>query len=84
MSNYKTATEFINKYSVSNKEEEGLKNYLITKNIINTSVSLKDKGFSEILKALIGRNLFDKDAYYPILNKSDNAILKAIEVLNKK
>ena len=42
------------------------------------------KDFEEILKALIGRNLFDKDACYPVLNANDNCILKAIEVLNKK
>jgi DNA ligase-1 len=40
----------------------------------------KEKGFNQILKALIGRNLFDKDAYYPILNENDTAILKAVEV----
>lgn len=35
------------------------------------------------LKALIGRDVFEKDAYYPIINKNDNCILKAIEVLSK-
>mgnify|MGYP006947665547 CR=1 FL=1 len=32
---------------------------------------------------MIGRTLFDKDAYYPVLYSSDNSISKAIEVLNK-
>lgn len=35
------------------------------------------------LKAFIGRDLFDKEAYYPIINKDDRCILKAIEVLKK-
>ena len=40
-------------------------------------------GIQLILKSLIGRNLFDKDGYYPNLNEHDNCVLKAIEVLNK-
>ena len=35
------------------------------------------------LKALIGKNAFDKDAYYPIINKNDKCIIKAIEELLK-
>lgn len=35
------------------------------------------------LKALIGRDVFDKDAYFPIINKNDKCILKAIEALSK-
>ncbi len=34
------------------------------------------------LKAFIGRDVFDKDAYYPIINKNDKCILKAVEVLS--
>jgi len=35
------------------------------------------------LKALIGKNAFDKDAYFPIINKNDKCIMKAIEELLK-
>ncbi len=35
----------------------------------------------QLLKALIGRNLFDKDAYYPIINENDRSIKKAVEIL---
>jgi carboxyl-terminal processing protease len=35
------------------------------------------------LKALIGRDSFDKDAYYPIINENDKCILRAAEVLNE-
>ena len=48
---------------------------------VGLTVSAGEKGFLSLLKALIGRNLFDKDAYYPILNQQDNAVLKALEVL---
>lgn len=42
------------------------------------------KGIDNLLKALIGRNLFDKESYYPILNNNDNCVLKALEVLSKE
>lgn len=35
------------------------------------------------LKALIGRNLFDDAAFYPVINQSDKTILKALDVIKK-
>ena len=81
---YKTAPEFISNFKLGEPEIDAFKKYLITKKITNIFFNGKEKGFNQILKALIGRNLFDKDAYYPILNENDTAILKAVEVLNKK
>ena len=81
---YKTAQEFISNFKLGEPEIDAFKKYLITKKITNIFFNGKEKGFNQILKALIGRNLFDKDAYYPILNENDTAILKAVEVLNKK
>ena len=69
-------------YKVSEKEMRDLKEYLVSKNVNNLNFSGKEAGFAQILKALIGRNLFDKDAYYPILYQNDNAVLKAIETLH--
>lgn len=36
------------------------------------------------LKALIGRDIFDRDAYYPIINENDKCIQKAVDALNEK
>jgi carboxyl-terminal processing protease len=80
---YKNAREFIEHYKVSDKEVSALNAYLSSKKA-SLVVKGSENGLSQILKALIGRNLFDKDAYYPILNKNDNCILKAIEVLEGK
>jgi len=81
LSTYKAASDFISNFKVSEKEISALENYLAAKKLNTVTFSGKENGFSQILKALIGRNLFDKDAYYPILYENDNAILKAIEVL---
>lgn len=84
LNTYKTANDFILKYKVSKNEANEINNYLVSKKITTVHLSGTEKGFDQILKALIGRNLFDKDAYYPILNQNDNSILKAINVLSEK
>jgi carboxyl-terminal processing protease len=81
---FKNAQDFISGFQVSEKEATALNNYLIGNKVKYENISAGDKGFSQILKALIGRNLFDKDAYYPILNETDNAILKAVSVFGLK
>ncbi|PBQ34970.1 peptidase S41 [Sphingobacteriaceae bacterium] len=81
LSTYKIAADFISNYKVSEKEIAALKNYLELKKLNIVTFTGKENGFTQILKALIGRNLFDKDAYYPILYENDTAILKAIESL---
>lgn len=81
MERYKTASDFISKFKVGNNEISALKNYLEQKKANNLHITGNEAGFSLILKALIGRNLFDRDAYYPILYENDSAILKAVEVL---
>lgn len=80
VNSYKTAKDFISGFNVSEKEITALKNYLVQKKV-NIEVTGKEQGLSQILKAMIGRNLFDKDAYYPILNQNDNCILQAVKVL---
>lgn len=82
LNKYKNAKEFILDFKVAENEIIAFKKYL--KSTPTNNFNFKDGGFKEILKALIGRNLFDKDAYYPIINKTDNTLLKALEVLDKK
>jgi disulfide oxidoreductase YuzD len=35
------------------------------------------------LKALIGRNLYGDEAFYPVVNMTDNVIEKALEVMKQ-
>ena len=53
-------------------------NKKVSKMTANSSKELK-----VWLKALIGRNLYDDEAFYPVINKTDKVILKAREVLGK-
>jgi carboxyl-terminal processing protease len=79
---YANATQFILKYQVAEKEVRALKEYLSTKKITAT-LTADESGFTLLLKALIGRNLFDRDAYYPILYQNDSAISQALAVLKR-
>lgn len=49
----------------------------------NVSKEKTNEALKPYLKAFIGRDVFDRDAYYPIINKKDKCIIKAIEVLSK-
>ncbi|MBK9284607.1 MAG: S41 family peptidase [Sphingobacteriaceae bacterium] len=80
---YSSAAEFIKKFKCGASEFESLNNYLV-KNKNDLRINGNEKGLNHIIKALIGRNLFDDEAYYPILNQNDNCINKAVEVLEKK
>jgi carboxyl-terminal processing protease len=81
---YKNAKEFINGFIVDNaafnefiayteksgikKDEEGIANS-------NDNIRI-------YLKAYIGRNLFDDEAFYPVIQKTDYTLNKAINVLD--
>lgn len=85
MEKYKNAQEFNTQFKVDDSVINDFLSYLNSKNN-SSQVNAKGKqltGINLILKSLIGRNLFDKDGYYPNLNEHDNCVLKAIEVLNK-
>ncbi len=82
---YGSAKNFINQFTVSHDVLEGFYAYCENQNV-KLDAGTKAKATSALkpyLKALIGRDVFDKDAYYPIINENDKCILKAAEILNK-
>ncbi len=83
LSKFKTANDFNMQFKVGTDVLQEFSSYVNSKSN-NSQISANGKqliGIELILKSLIGRNLFDKDGYYPNLNEHDNCILKAIEVL---
>jgi carboxyl-terminal processing protease len=83
---YKNAAEFIKGFTL----DEGIYNdfYAFAKTrkleATDTDRQRSQSNLKQLLKAVIGRNLYDKeDAYYPIINENDKSILKAVEVLEK-
>ncbi len=82
---YATAGNFIKQFEISTAILDDFYAYCEKQNIKLDAATRAKAGsaLKPYLKALIGRDVFDKDAYYPIINENDKCILKATEVLNK-
>ncbi len=82
--NYKNAKGFVEKFIVNDvilsdfisySEKNGVKKEL--QNLAAASFMIKNQ-----LKAFIGRNIFDDEAYYPIVLKNDSTLIKSTRVLD--
>jgi len=82
---YSNSKTFINQFKITTAIFEEFYDYC-KKQSIEIGILNKQRTNSALepyLKALIGKNAYDKDAYYPIINKNDKCIIKAIEELSK-
>lgn len=82
---YANAQNYIDRFEISQSVLNEFYAYCAKLNLKleNNNKEKTNQILKPYLKALIGRGLFDKEAYYPIVNKNDKCILKAIEVLAK-
>lgn len=85
LTNRYSAEKFVSDFSLNDAAMSEFFAYAKTKKAEGTAEEMEKSksNLKQLLKALIGRNLFDKDAYYPIINSSDNSIRKAVEILEK-
>lgn len=82
---FTSAKNYIDRFEISNAILDDFYQYCSKQNI-NLEKASKEKtneALKPYLKAFIGRDVFDKDAYYPIINQKDKCILKGIEVLSE-
>lgn len=78
---YPTVNQFISKMNVSDAVVQEFLRFYQNK---NGRADFNDTAKKELklwLKALIGRNLYRDEGFYPIINTTDAAVLKALEVL---
>ena len=81
---YENSQEYINGFTVTDAILNDLINYS-TKNGLKkdeNGIKLSGDKIKIYLKANIGRNIFRDDAYYPVIQKVDNTLIKAISVLD--
>lgn len=80
-----SADKFVSNYTLNDNVMNEFFAFAKNKKVEGTEAEFEKSktNLKQLLKALIGRNLFDKDAYYPIINQTDNSIKKAVEVLEK-
>jgi len=80
---YPDAATFVSKAAFSDKELNQMLTYytkLTKKPVPQLTVNSK-KELKLWIKAFIGRNLYNNDAFYPVINQSDETIQKAMQVL---
>lgn len=80
---YPDPTMFISKATVSDKELNQMLTYYtkLTKKPVPPLTANSKKELRLWIKALIGRNLYNNEAFYPVINQSDETIQKAMQVL---
>ncbi len=83
---YPTAASYVKGMSVSNDLLKQLLNFYTQK----TGLKVKDLNNDSIkelkvwLKALIGRDIYKEEAFYPVINSSDKTFLKAMELTKER
>ncbi len=83
---YPTAEAFVNNMNISNSIVDQYLNLFYAKNNETERIALTDTEIDELkmwLKALIGRNIFKENGFNPVLNKENDMVIKALEILDK-
>ena len=85
LNKYLNAKNYITQFEINTDILEEFYKYCEKQNTKHGPMNKEktDKALKPYLKAFIGRDVFDKDAYYPIINENDKCILKATEILSK-
>lgn len=83
---YKNATDFLQGFSISDADIGRFIEYAVKSGVKTDEEQLKlSRAYIKtMLMAYIGRNLFSDQAFYPVINKTDKAVLKTIETLENK
>jgi len=81
---YKSAVDFAERFPGIDNAWNQLENYALKDSIYLKNISAKDKqGIKERLKAYLARYKWRTEGFYEVINLKDDAVKKAIEVLNK-
>ena len=85
LNKYLNAKNYITQFEINTDILEEFYKYCEKQNTKHGPMNKEktDQALKPYLKAFIGRDVFDKDAYYPIINENDKCILKATEILSK-
>lgn len=81
--NYNNAENYINNFSINNNIFNEFLSFVKTNDVeIDKHEAQKSSRLiKQQIKAYIGRNIFGREAFYPVINKNDPVIKEAIEAL---
>jgi carboxyl-terminal processing protease len=81
---YKTATDYVQQFNNSNEMWEGLVPYALKDSVNLKVVTAKEKeSLEQRLKAALARYRWRNAGFYQVLNSNDEAVIKAVETMNK-
>jgi carboxyl-terminal processing protease len=81
---YNSAVDFAQRFSGINEAWGQLEKYALKDSIYLRNISAKDQlGIKERLKAYLARYKWRTEGFYEVLNMNDEAVKRALEVLNK-
>lgn len=82
---YKNVSDFVNRFEVTPNMLEALYRQAMEKGITANTKTQKNSAnrVSTLLKAYIGRNLFDDEGFYPIYQHIDEVLQQALKHLDK-
>jgi carboxyl-terminal processing protease len=83
---YKTEKAFVNNFVITDDILEGLTNLATQEGIaFNQEEFDRSKGvFSRVLKALIGRDIYDNETFYKVINLEDPIYKEALDIINSE
>ncbi len=81
---YQNFEDYNNRFEINNNEFQEFIEYADSKGVkCNKALINKSKDrILLMLKALIGREIFDNEGFYPIYHKTDSTFLKALNILS--
>lgn len=81
---FKTPAEFAKNYNISNEDLARLQSFAKRDSINIISINAKEKEeLNKRIKALMARQIWRNEGFYEVYNLTDNAVAKALEILNK-
>lgn len=85
LSKFSTPAEFVRGFEVTGKMMEELKEYARKDDVKGTAGEIRksEKKIRTLLKAYIGRNLLDDQAFYPVYHRIDEAFLIGYDEIRK-
>lgn len=79
---FKNINDFIQRYNVTDADLNRLQTLAVKDSINIKSINAKEKGeLNKRIKALMARQIWRNEGFYEVVNATDNAVAKALEVL---
>ena len=79
---YKNINDFIQRYNVSDADFNRLQTFAVKNSINITAINAKEKTeLNKRIKALMARQIWRNEGFYEVINTTDNAVAKALEIL---